>query len=94
MLLAKLVATRWFGGAAIAEALVVPEAMFDDYLAGIADIPLDRQLCLALFVIENVPALARSGHQLRSQVVAAAAFSERAANTGLQASSVARAGLY
>lgn len=44
------------------------------FAADQAEMPLDRQLCLALFVIENVPPLARHGHQLRAQIAAAARF--------------------
>src|SRR5436190_14484342 len=54
-LLRKLVATRWFELDAIARALVVSDARLAAYLAESEPIPLDRQLSLALFVIECVP---------------------------------------
>ena len=63
---------------ALAHALVVPPATLDSYLRGTVPIPLERQLCLALYVIEHIPELARQGHQLRGQVAAAIAFQEHA----------------
>jgi hypothetical protein len=83
-LLRKLVATRWFELDAIARALVVSDARLASYLSESEPIPLDRQLCLALFVIECVPPLARVGHQLRGQVKAAIAFEARATDTHLE----------
>jgi len=53
-LLRKLVATRWFELDAIARALVVSDARLAAYLSESEPIPLDRQLCLALFVIEFI----------------------------------------
>lgn len=63
-----------FDRAAVANELVVPVKALDAFLEGTLPMPLDRQLCLALFVIEKVPALARLGYQLRGQVKAAMAF--------------------
>jgi hypothetical protein len=63
---------------ALAQALVVRPATLESYLHGTIPIPLERQLCLALYVIEHIPELARQGHQLRGQVAAAIAFRERA----------------
>ena len=76
-LLRKLVATESYELDELAEALVIKRKKLDAYLAGTVEIPLERQLCLALFVIEHVPALARLGYQLRGQVIAAIAFQER-----------------
>jgi hypothetical protein len=83
-LLKKLVATRWFELDAIARALGVSDARLAAYLSESEAIPLDRQLCLALFVIECVPPLARVGHQLRGQVKATMAFQARATDIHLE----------
>ncbi len=77
-LLRKLIALESFPPEAIARALVVSEAAMSAYLSESKPIPLERQLCLALFVIERVPSLARPAHQLRGQVAATMAFLERA----------------
>ncbi len=76
-LLLRLVATGWFDLESIARELVVPVSTLEHYLNGREPMPLDRQLCLALFLIEHVPPLARQGRQLRGQVQAAAAFHAR-----------------
>lgn len=73
-LLARVLTSRWFDQGRVADELAVTPATIDGYLSGEIPIPLERQLCLALFVIENVPALARAGHMLRGQVTAAIAF--------------------
>jgi hypothetical protein len=57
---------------------VVSRATLHGYLSGNAPIPLERQLCLALFVIERYPEFARLGYQLRGQAAAAIAFREQA----------------
>ena len=62
----------------LARAVVVTPSTLDAYLRGELSIPLERQLCLALYVIEHFPQLARQGHQLRGQVVAAMAFQAHA----------------
>lgn len=84
MLLRKLIATQSFERDDIVQALVVTDSTFGQYLSETLPIPLDRQLCLALFVIEKVPSLARAGHQLRGQVAATLAFHEHATETHLQ----------
>jgi hypothetical protein len=84
-LLSRLSGTRWFDLQTLAGELVVSAATVGAYLDGTLPMPLDRQLCLALFVIENVPPLARQGHQLHGQVQAAISFQARAAE-GLSAS--------
>ena len=73
-LLTKLVATKWFTTEAIAEHLVVSEAELADYLTERTAIPIDRQLCLAAFVIEQVPPLAGLGHRLKGQIRASLAY--------------------
>jgi hypothetical protein len=74
VLLRKLLATQACDLDAVAEAIVVKRSALDSYLSGSVTIPLERQLCLALFVVEHVPSLARLGHQLRAQVAATMAF--------------------
>ena len=81
ILLKKLVAAGSFDLAEIARVLIVTDETLDLYLSDSLAIPLDRQLCLALFVIEHVPPLARPAHQLRAQVAAAAAYDARLTTT-------------
>jgi hypothetical protein len=83
-LLDKVVASKHAKHDAVARAVVVSDLMLDAYISGAQPIPLDRQLCLALFVIETIPALARAGHALRGQVQAAIMFQEGATETHLQ----------
>ena len=73
-LLAKVLATGLFDPAQIATELAVTPEKIDGYLSGAIEMPLERQLCLALFVVEKIPSLARSGHILHGQVKAAIAF--------------------
>ncbi|HEY4216228.1 MAG TPA: hypothetical protein VGM67_03770 [Gemmatimonadaceae bacterium] len=73
-LLLRLVATGGFDLAAIAAELVVPVATVESYLNGNAPMTTDRQLCLARFVIDRVPPLARQGHRLLRQVQATVAY--------------------
>ena len=80
-LLRQLVETQLFEREALARELVVPPTHLDAYVAGTLEIPLDRQLCLALLVIERVPALARQGHGLRGQVIAATAYASHTFST-------------
>jgi phage gp36-like protein len=58
----------------VARELVVSAEMIDAYLAMRLAIPLERQLCLALFTIDRTPMYARAGQRLRAQVLAAIAF--------------------
>ena len=81
VLLQRILSTRPLDIDALAEALVVSRSTLHDYLSGNVPVPLERQLCLALFVIERVPELAREGHQLRAQVAAAISFQEHATVT-------------
>jgi len=90
VLLKKVVATGSIEHGELARVLVVTEETLDLYLADSLAIPLDRQLCLALFVIERVPQLARAAHQLRAQVGAALAYDAR--ETTIHMSQPPRAG--
>lgn len=72
-LLRKLVAEAGFDATTLATDLVVNAAQLEGYLCGELEMPFDRQLCLAVLVIERVPTLKRSGYALRGQVLAAMA---------------------
>ena len=76
-LLERVLATGLYDRPAIANELVVSPARLDGYLSGSVSMPLDRQLLVAVFVIEKMPALARLGYRLRGQVTAAIAFENR-----------------
>lgn len=80
-LLQRVLATQWFAPDAVARALVISDVALRTYLSGSRPIPLDRQLCLAQFVIECMPPLARAGHRLRGQVAAAMAYESGATQT-------------
>lgn len=56
--------------AVLSEAIVVNEPMLAGYRAGRVPVPLDRQLCLALYAIEHVPSARRAAFALRAQVEA------------------------
>lgn len=73
-LLAKVLAAGLYDPTQIASELAVTPEQIDGYLSGKIEMPLERQLCLALFVVERIPSLARSGHVLHGQVKAASAF--------------------
>jgi hypothetical protein len=83
-LLQKVLSTGWFPPDALARALVMSDDAMQAYLAESKAMPLDRQLCLAQFVIECVPPLARAGQQLRGQVSAAMAYETGMTATHLQ----------
>jgi hypothetical protein len=57
----------------IATELVVTPRELGEYLSGERPMPLTRQLCLAMLVIDRVPALAREGYALLGQARAAIA---------------------
>jgi hypothetical protein len=61
----------------LAAAIVISTKTLERYRAGKLSVPLDRQLCLALVLIQ-LPAYARLGFQLRGQVEAAMRFEQRA----------------
>lgn len=73
-LLAKILAAGWYDTQRIASELVTDEQTLEVYLAGTAPMPLERQLCLARFLIETVPALSRQGHNLLGRVKAEIAY--------------------
>jgi hypothetical protein len=80
-LLEQVLSTGGMSADDLASALVVPRNTLDAYRDGRSMMPLERQLCLALLVIERVPALARQAHRLHGQVVAEAAFNARSTKT-------------
>ena len=53
---------------------IFSERTIAQYMSGDLEMPLERQLCLAQFLIDNVPALARTGHNLLGQTRAAIRF--------------------
>ncbi len=73
-LLVKLVDANVFPRDHVAELLIIPPAMLEQFCAGELAMPLDRQMALANLVAERVPALAREGRRLRGQVEAAIAY--------------------
>ena len=73
-LLAKIIDAGWFDVQRVASVLVSDEREVGLYLAGLAPMPLERQLCLALFLIDSVPPLSRQGHNLLSRVRAEMAY--------------------
>ena len=82
-LLARVLASGPYDRDGLSGELAVTPAMLDEYISDQTVMPLERQLCLALLVIERVPSLSRSGHMLRGQVRAALAFQERATSVHL-----------
>lgn len=60
----------------LAAELVVSPSVLARFVAGTEAMPLDRQLYLAVLVIQKVPKHARRGHQLRGQVIAAIAYEQ------------------
>ena len=80
-LLRQLVDMHQFDRERLACELVVESSQLDAYVAGTLEMPLDRQLCLALLLIERVPALARQGYALRGQVIAATTYASHELNT-------------
>ena len=84
-LLERLLSATDMGADDLANALVVTRETLDAYRDGRTPMPLERQLCLALLVIEREPSLARQAHRLRGQVLAEAAFHARATKTHMVA---------
>ncbi len=75
-MLTKILAAGWFDVTRMATELVVSERTVALYISGELEMPLERQLCLAKFVIDNVPPLRRMGHNLLGQVQSAIAFKQ------------------
>lgn len=73
-LLRDALAVHVDGSDAFVAALGVDVHRIDAFVTGRAQMPLDAQLRLALFVIDAVPTLARMGHRLQAQVAAATDF--------------------
>lgn len=71
----------------LAETLVVSLSDLESYALDKRVMSLARQLCLALFVIHRLPKLARRGHSLRGQVIAAMAFESKVTATHAEAPS-------
>jgi hypothetical protein len=67
----------------LASELAVSRATLARFLEGTQAIPLSRQLCLALFVIDRSPQHARKGHRLLGQVRAAIAYEKHLTTTHL-----------
>lgn len=76
-LLRSVIGSGPFTADDMARELTSSRDQIESYVSGDAVMPLDRQLCLALIVIDKVPRLARRGHTLRAQVAAAMAFREK-----------------
>ena len=76
-LLKRVMATRWYDPEVMASELAVTVGTLEGYLNETMAIPLDRQLCLSLFVIQNIPPLSRAGYQLRGQVQSAVNYQAR-----------------
>ena len=84
-MLERVLDENGMSAADLAGALVVPPETLEAYRDGRVPMPLERQLCLALLVIERLPALARHAHRLRGQVLAEVAFHGRATKTHMVA---------
>ena len=84
-LLTRLIAGGQFERTRIAAELVVDGPTLDRFIAGEIDMPLDRQACLARFLVAHVPPLERAGHNLIAQVRAAQAYAESETTTHLSA---------
>ena len=64
----------------VASALLASPDVIRRYQAGRA-VPMERQMLLAVYAIECVPAYTRLGHLLRGQLRAAIAFAARETET-------------
>jgi hypothetical protein len=61
----------------LAHELVVTPRRLADYRAGRVPIPIERQQCLALYLIQLGSKYARFGYQLRDQLAAAKRYESR-----------------
>ena len=77
----QLVETHQFDPESLARELVISPSQLDAYMSGTLEMPLDRQLCLALLLIEQVPSLRRHGYALRGQVIAATTYASHGLHT-------------
>jgi len=85
LLLSKLATSGWVTRTELARELRVSESTLAAYAIGERPIPLDRQLLLASLLIAKVPPLARMGHRLRGQVLAALAYQQQETMTHMTA---------
>ena len=72
--LARIIATGRADVATMARVLVTDERTIGRYLAGDLAMPTARQLCLAHFLINDMPGLAREGHKLLGRAQARIRF--------------------
>jgi hypothetical protein len=75
-LLKALIARAEFSMPHLAETLDCAPDEVEAFAEGNPVMPLTRQLLLAEFVILKVPALARRGHALKAQAIAATSFND------------------
>jgi hypothetical protein len=73
-LLKSVIDSGEFTAGDLARELSVATDEVDAFVSGDVVMPLPRQLCLALLLIQKSPRFARRGHALHSQVSAAIAF--------------------
>ena len=76
ILLSKVIAEGEFELPRLATELVVSERAVAQFASGEVEMPLERQACLAQFLITNSPKHARAARNLLGQVHAAAAFKQ------------------
>jgi hypothetical protein len=76
-LLRRVMAAGEHDAEALAAELVMSSRTVEAILTEEQIMPLDRQLCLARFVIARVPSLERDGRMLLGQVTAALAYGTR-----------------
>ena len=69
-LIEQLIGTGQVTPTDLATAIVVSERRLASFRSGRMKVPLERQLCLALFAIERSPVARRAGFALRAQVEA------------------------
>ena len=75
-LLIKIIASNESDVPRVAAELVVDEQTIDGYMSGEIEMPLDRQLCFARYLIDRIPSQARNGRNLLAQVQAAVQFAQ------------------
>jgi len=83
--LRELVARGPVGVGTIARELAVPRTMVEAWLANERPMPVERQLALAMLVIDRAPALRRLGYRLLGHVQATLLYHARMTKTHLTA---------
>ena len=73
-LLAKVVDSGSFDADRLARELVVSPRRVEAYISGAVAMPMDRQIVLAKFLIDNAPRFARTARSLLKQIEAAIAY--------------------